>query len=73
MMDLEIFQAICKALSNADDARGKKTTGLDGFGELHRHPSPDCGGHDKCAHQCTLTAGLVGGRMPRGILPWRRL
>ena len=35
MMDLEIFQAICKALSNADNARGKKTSGLDGFGEIH--------------------------------------
>ena len=34
-MDLEIFQAVCKALSNADNARGKKTTGLDGFGEIH--------------------------------------
>ena len=35
MMDLEIFQAVCKALSNADNARGKKTVGLDGFGEIH--------------------------------------
>ena len=35
MMDLEIFQAVCKALSNADNARGKRTTGLDGFGEIH--------------------------------------
>ena len=35
MMDLEIFQAVCKALSNADNARGKRTTGLDGLGEIH--------------------------------------
>ena len=35
MVDLEIVQAVCKTLSNADNARGKKTTGFDGFGEIH--------------------------------------
>ena len=34
-MDLEIFQAISQALSNADNARGKKSAGSDGLGEIH--------------------------------------
>ena len=35
MMDLEIFQAVSQALSNADSARGKKSAGSDGLGEIH--------------------------------------